>query len=250
MNTGAVKEIIQRTFNRFGLQIRRVDTGVSYIDPYIEQLRLLKNHPVKVVFEVGAADGRDCLKYAELFPDAQIIAFEPVPSSFAKLQDQVKSLGDRISINNVALCDAPGTAEFNIAEWDDASSLLKSNQTGSTFDVYNTTRHTIQVSTESIDNYVQKTGITRIDLLKMDAQGAELSILKGAENQISKGYIPLIYTEVSFLEIYQGVPTFETICTYLKERGYKLHNLYGLNTNQKGELAWGDAIFVRNTLNP
>jgi FkbM family methyltransferase len=242
------KELTQRALNRFGLQIRRVDPGVSYTDPYLEQVRLLKDHEVKVVFEIGAADGRDCLKYAELFPTAQVVAFEPVPTSFQKLQERVKPLQDRISVNNVAVCDVVGTAEFNIAEWDDASSLLKANNTGSTFDVYNNSRKAIQVKTETVDNYIKNAEITKIDLLKMDTQGAELSVLKGAESQLCASGISLIYTEVSFLEIYQGGTPFESLSAYLQERGYRLHNLYGLATNQKGQLAWGDAIFVRKEL--
>jgi FkbM family methyltransferase len=244
MNSSIVKEVIQKTFNRFGLQIRKMDRGVSYVDPYVEQCRLLEKHSVEVIFEVGAADGRDCLRYAELFPNSQVHAFEPVPASFAKLQKQIATVENRIKIVNAALSDTPGTAEFNLAQWDDASSLLPANNTGSTFDEYNATREVIEVKTDTIDNYCQTAGIDRIDLLKMDAQGAELNVLKGADNMLRRFPIPLIYTEVSFLNIYEGSAPFDVLTTYLRDRGYQLHNFYGLATNQKGQLAWGDAIFI------
>jgi FkbM family methyltransferase len=244
MNSSIVKEVIQKTFNRFGLQIRKMDRGVSYVDPYVEQCRLLKERQVGVIFEVGAADGRDCLYYAELFPNSRVHAFEPVPASFAKLKKRVATVEDRIEIVNVALSNTPGTAKFNLAHWDDASSLLPANNTGSTFDGYNAAREVIEVKTETIDRYCQTAGIKQIDLLKMDAQGAELNILKGAENTLRQFPIPLIYTEVSFLNIYEGGTQFDVLTTYLRSWGYQLHNFYGMATNQKGQLAWGDAIFV------
>jgi FkbM family methyltransferase len=248
MNSSIVKEGIQQIFNHFGLQIRRVDRGVSYVDPYVEQCRLLEKHRVEVIFEVGAADGRDCLRFAELFPTAQVHAFEPVPASFSKLQERIVTAENRIKIVNVALSDTLGTATFNLAQWDDASSLFQANQTGSTFDEYSMAREIIEVKTDTIDNYCQTVGIDRIDLLKMDAQGAELNILKGAKNTLSKSPIPLIYSEVSFLNLYEGGAPFDVLTTYLRTHGYQLHNLYGLVTNQKGQLAWGDAIFVHQKL--
>jgi FkbM family methyltransferase len=247
---GQVKELVQKSLNQMGLQIRRVDQGVSYVDPYAEQVRLLAKQSVKTVFEVGSADGRDCLHYTELFPEATVHAFEPVPLSFEKLQAKAFTSQGRVIPCNVAMSNEVGIATFNIAEWPDASSLLPANQTGSTFDAYNAPKSSIQVNTETIDHYCKTTGIEMIDLLKMDAQGAELSILQGAAQTLQQGRIKLIYAEVNFLEIYQGAGLYHALAAYLETKGFQLHNLYGLATNQKGQLAWGDAIFIRSDLMP
>jgi FkbM family methyltransferase len=241
---GQIKEFIQISLNRIGLQVRRVGRDVSYVDPYAEQVRLLKNNQVKTVFEVGAFDGRDTLRYAGLFPDAHIFAFEPFPASFQQLSEKTQH-EQRISTVNVALSNVVGTAEFNIAEWPDASSLLRPNLTGSIFDDYMQSKTKIEVQTETIDHYCQQHGIDTIDLLKMDAQGAEYSILEGAEEMIQQGKIGLIYAEVNFMELYQGAKPYDAIAGYLRERGFMLHNLYGLISNHKGQLAWGDAIFIQ-----
>jgi FkbM family methyltransferase len=166
---GQVKELVQKRLNQMGLQIRRVDQGVSYVDPYAEQVRLLKQQLVMTVFEVGAADGRDSLHYAELFLAAMVHAFEPVPLSFEKLKAKAEESGGRVIPCNVAMSDTVGMATFNIAEWPDASSLLAANQTGSTFDAYNAPKSAIQVKTETIDHYCQAACVEMIDLLKMDA---------------------------------------------------------------------------------
>jgi FkbM family methyltransferase len=244
---GDMKKLVQQVFNRFGLQIRRADRGVSYVDPYSEQVRLLQSQNVNNVFEIGAADGRDTIRYTELFPTAKVFAFEPVPNSFLKLQQTTQDK-PQVSVLNAAMSDVVGTASFNIAEWPDASSLFASNRTGSTFDDYNVAKTTIQVKTETIDNYCQCENIQAIDLLKMDAQGAELSILKGAEKMFEQRRVGLIYTEVNFLDIYQGAGPYDSIAAYLRFHDFQLHNFYDLFTNQKGQLTWGDAIFIRSDL--
>ena len=43
-------------------------------------------------------------------------------------------------------------------------------------------------------------------------------------------------------------PLYHNIALYLEDKGYALHNLYGLNRNERGELAWGDAIFTPKTI--
>ena len=55
------KATLQKVFNDFGYQIRKIETGVSFTDSYQEQKRLLQHSTVQTIFEVGAADGRDCI---------------------------------------------------------------------------------------------------------------------------------------------------------------------------------------------
>ena len=99
-------------------------------------------------------------------------------------------------------------------------------------------------------NNAAERGITHIDLLKMDAQGAELQILNGGRRTLARGGIDLIYSEVHILESYQGSALFYQLCALLAEHGFRLHNLYGLTHNQKGQLAWGDAIFLHERVRP
>ena len=248
MKKGAVKIALQNVFKRMGYQIRRIDGDVNFVDAYVEQERLLRGRRVETIFEIGAADGTHCVKYADQYPAAKIHAFEPLPVSFAKLQANAATRPGRIVAVNCALSDGTGLAHFHQAEWDDASSLLTPITTGSTYDQYNAARTTIEVKTDTLDNYCVAAGVDRIDLLKMDAQGAEMKILAGAEETLARRGIPVIYSEVNFLENWEGATRFDRMMTYLTARGFRLHNLYNLVSNQKGQLAWGDAIFVVDTL--
>jgi len=238
-----IKSAIQRFFNRFGFQIRKIDKGVSYIDPYQEQKRLLNNESVEVIFEVGAADGRDCDVYTALFPNSKVYAFEPLPDSFAKVVKRAE-VNKSIIPFNLALSSKSGEATFFKTDLDDASSLLESRITNSTFDIYQKVVGSIQVQTDTIDNICAANKVEKIDILKMDAQGAELEILKGAINMIKAGKIKMIYTEIQFVQLYKGAPLYHEIAAFLTENNFVLHNLFGFTHNQKGILAWGDALFV------
>ena len=55
--------LAQKLFGLFGLHVRRLEKGVKIDSAMEEQLRLAGNQ-VQCVFEIGAADGRDCVIYA------------------------------------------------------------------------------------------------------------------------------------------------------------------------------------------
>ncbi|MGH8611468.1 MAG: FkbM family methyltransferase [Gammaproteobacteria bacterium] len=238
------KFLVQSSFRRFGYQLRRLDEGVSMQDPHSEQIRLLGDAPVKVIFEVGAYNGRDTLRYAADFPGAQVYAFEPIPESFGYLSESVKGTPNITAVNS-ALYNNVGTAAMHLSTWIDASSLHKPLATGATFDKYAASDSQITVSTDTLDHFCREHGVSRIDLLKIDAQGAEFSILQGGVDLLSRGAIRVIFVEVAFSPLYEGGARFDQVMELLCDHGFRLHNLYGLVSNQRGELAWGDALFVK-----
>jgi FkbM family methyltransferase len=237
------KFLVASTLRRFGYQLRRLDEGVNMADPHGEQLRLLGDASVKTVFEVGAYNGRDAVRYAADFPAAHVYAFEPLPESFGYLSENVKGSAN-ITAVNAAMCDQVGTATMHLSNWIDASSLHKPIASGATFDKYTASDRQITVQTDTLDHYCAQNGIKVIDLLKIDAQGAELAILKGARYLLSRSAIRVIFVEVAFGPLYEGGARFDEVMGLLCEHGFRLHNLYGLVSNQRGELAWGDALFV------
>jgi FkbM family methyltransferase len=239
---GVLKLKVQRFANRLGYQIRRMDQGVAIMDAYAEQRRIL-GEGVRTVFEVGASDGRDSLRYAELFPAAKVFAFEPVPESFARLSAKTAAC-PRVSGFNFAIADQPGCAEFHLSNWIDASSLLKPKVTGSTFDEYQASARSITVQVDTLDAVCRREGIDHIDLLKMDAQGAELRILEGASETFARGAVDMVFSEVHFMESYEGAARFDQVMSWLLCRGLRFHGLYDINHNHRGQMTWCDALFV------
>ncbi|RWO82894.1 MAG: FkbM family methyltransferase [Mesorhizobium sp.] len=232
---------VQRIFGMFGYHLRKLERGVRIDDPFEEQLRLAGD--VASIFEVGAADGRDTRTYADRCPKAIVHAFEPLPENFAKLRAVAES-ESRIVPVNAAVSSEVGTASFHVAALPDASSLFSPRRTGSRFDKYMSESDVIEVNVTTISDYCRKNAVQSIDLLKMDAQGSELNILKGAEALLIKKRIRIIYSEVLFMKIYDGCCQFHEVTAYLDQFNYRLHAIYNQHHNESGRLAWADAIYL------
>ncbi|WP_027150988.1 FkbM family methyltransferase [Mesorhizobium sp. WSM2561] len=234
---------VQRIFNMFGYHLSKLERGVRIDDSFEEQLRLAGD--VATIFEVGSADGRDTRTYADRCTKAIVHAFEPLPENFTKLR-AVAEQEPRIIPVNMAVSSKAGTASFHVAALPDASSLFSARSTGSTFDKYTTEKDVIEVSVITLDGYCERESVNNIDILKMDAQGAELEILKGAENILGSKKIKLIYSEVNFMRIYDGSCLFHEVTAHLEKLNYRLHAIYNQHHNQFGRLAWADAIYLPN----
>ena len=85
--------------------------------------------------------------------------------------------------------------------------------------------------------------IKSIDILKMDIQGGELAALKGAQQLLENRGIACIYTEAYFIEQYEAQPLFHDISKFLYSYDFTLQDIY-TPIYGKGNMAWGDAIFV------
>jgi FkbM family methyltransferase len=243
-----VKHRVQTILAKAGYQLRRVEGGSSVDDPYAMQ-RALLGPGVETIFEVGAADGTDTENYCRDYPRADVYAFEPLDESFAKVQARAGT-NPRLKPFQIALSDREGESTFFIAESNDSSSLLPPRETGSNFDEHHQTRAEQTVKTTTLDTFRAEQGIGRIDLLKVDAQGAELSILDGAEQTLTAGQVSLIFIEVQFIPAYEGAPRYDELATRLYSKGFSLHNFYDLQHDQHGRLCWGDALFVHESFTP
>jgi FkbM family methyltransferase len=74
--------------------------------------------------------------------------------------------------------------------------------------------------TETADGFFRSQNLERVDFLKLDTQGTELEILKGAREYLSAGKIAVVKTEVSLLPVYRDQCTFSEIDRFMKEQGF------------------------------
>lgn len=131
-----------------------------------------------------------------VFPDAEIHLFEPSKKTFStlsnNLRDSVKNYGGSVKCNNFGLSDSPSTMTLH---YDNENSGLASlyNRQLDYIGIDFSMSETVTLST--IDEYCSANGITSIDWLKMDVEGHELSVLKGAEKILSRGGINAMQME-------------------------------------------------------
>lgn len=159
--------------------------------------RILSNS--SIVFDVGANRGQSIAFFKKMFPLVTVLAFEPSPRVFLKLQKKWENKKN-ISLFELALGAAKGETVFFEHLLDETSTMSPPNP-NSTWqkrknrillvrDSNSFEETLVQVTT--LDIFCAENGIRQIDLLKIDVEGFEYNVLKGAQNVLMKGAIKAI----------------------------------------------------------
>ncbi|MFT4049440.1 MAG: FkbM family methyltransferase [Solirubrobacterales bacterium] len=195
----------------------------------------------KTVLDVGGHHGQFTLFALERFPDAQITTFEPQADGAEKIT-AVTAGEPRVKIENYALGAEPGSAELNISRRSDSSSLLPigKGQTDAFPGTEAASTETIKV--ETLDNLLPDAP-TRPALLKIDVQGFELDVLRGATRTLAG--IDAIFAECSFVELYEGQPLVGEIIAFLAGHDFAIAGVFGVNYDSAGRCLQADFLFRR-----
>jgi FkbM family methyltransferase len=184
-----------------------------------------------VVFDVGACEGEDSIRYQRRFPNARVYAFEPLAGNVERARAHFAASGtSRITLEQVAVSDSIGTATFHISsgrpddapdpEWDygnKSSSLLAP---GETVQVHRwlAFEETATVATTTLADYCAANAIERIDFMHLDVQGAELMVLAGAGPVLER--IRAVWMEVETVPLYRDQPLAGEVDRFMAEHGF------------------------------
>ncbi len=207
---------------------------------------LLRGRVRPVLFDVGAHFGETHAGFARNFPDARIYCFEPFPDSFARLAENVADRADSRAFN-IGFSDRPGAQEFHANRASPTNSLLElDSRAPETWEMPGLLgERKVNCRFETIDAFMEAQGIARIDLLKLDVQGAEYRVLAGAERALGEGRIDAIYMEIITGPTYVEQWPLERYLAYLHERGFELFGFFNLAYRSDHYLMQLDALFRR-----
>jgi FkbM family methyltransferase len=159
-----------------------------------------------VIFDVGANVGDYSLCLRGFLPTAKIHSFEPARSVFQQLAANIEAARSDGQIKpwNFGFSDSERTVEFYsyTVEGNEASVLSSIDQRLPTQVLDVQTQGTQQIQVRTIDNFCETEGIVRIDFLKIDVEGHELSVLRGAQRMLATGSIWSIQFEFGPANIY------------------------------------------------
>jgi FkbM family methyltransferase len=170
-----------------------------------------------VVYDIGANVGYFSLLAAVLTgPQGQVVAFEPLPRNVAFLNKHIAiNCLDNIKLIEAAVSDREGKAAFTLGA---STAMGHIGETGE-----------IEVALVSLDALLDKGVIKPPDTIKIDVEGAEFEVLKGARNILSQ-YRPILFLDTHHREVHQKV------IQLLSDMGYQFTILDGKTLAETKEI--------------
>jgi len=210
------------------------------VDLYLDLLKLGAAHRPKVIFDVGANQGQTALKLVQWFPDASVHCFEPVSATRAKLAANTRKYA-QIHLHPEALAAEAGSAQIQLLDDDSKNTLdVHASDQG-----LNQGSETIVLDT--LDRVMERLGLERIHLLKIDTEGHDLEVLKGAVHALAAERIDFVQVEAGMNPHNDRHVPFEDFHAFLKTYGYQCFGFYDQHLEWSGErrLRFANPAFVR-----
>ena len=180
-----------------------------------------------IVFDVGAHHGQSIRFFKRLYPNAEIIAFEPQKQSYEILSRLVaKWRYSGISIYQFGLGDVTKSIDFYESVLSETSTFVLPNK--DSIYLKNKNRFLFQSraysfklvssSMASLDDFVKENNVNLIDVLKIDVEGFELNVIQGANMTITQNKINILQIENQRNDMRQN--DYLAIDTFLRKRNY------------------------------
>lgn len=220
-----MKGIIKQVLRNRGWFVRKSSGLPAGVDLHTDISRDANPRAFEVVVDVGANVGHMSKTFAECFEKAHVYSFEPIPDTFAILKQSTANV-ERISTHQLALSDTTGVTEMFLQADCGLNSLSPAvNRPDQSMD-----GRSIRVKTEPLGSWCESHDIQSIDLLKIDTEGHDIQVLKGAEKMLAAGRIQYILVEASFHPDNQRNTPFSQLNDYLFPFGYKVRGIHDQST--------------------
>ena len=228
--------------NRAYMHVRRDAGGARDLYRLLNK-RWLARERIGTVLDVGANEGQFIKVARALFPQASILAFEPIPSLNRGLQSLLGSSAKN-AVFQVACGREPATRTLHLATFGPATSLLNPTSLRIPDFPVVETNESIDVQVERLDRLVAGCDfVLKPYLLKIDVQGFELEVLHGATGILPD--IVAVVCEVNLAPFYEGQASFEDIYAFMRQHDFSLVNLAEpIRAPGTEEILYFDAAFL------
>lgn len=201
-------------------------------------------YAIDLVVDVGANRGQYAADLRAAGYDERIVSFEPLDEPYRRLAEA--SADDAAwEVRRLALGRAPAIAEMHVSEDTRNSSLLVVGERHVRAVPHSRTVGLQRVEIARLDAiWSQLIASSRRAYLKMDTQGYELEVLRGATAALRS--VVLLEAEVSLVPVYGPAASFEPVTAFLSNHGFAPIAFEGvLDDADTGEMLQADVIFRR-----
>lgn len=166
---------------------------------------------IEYIVEVGCLNAADSMFFKEKFPAANVYAIEGLPDNYEKYLKK----NTLINTYNTVICDYVGEIEYFVKSINGIHGIYDRGKR------YGTKKITSPCTT--LDKFCEENNIPRIDILKIDVEGATLNVLRGMVNILPK--VKIMHLETEKGELFEGQALHDEIEKYLTERTFKMISL-------------------------
>ncbi len=217
--------------DRFGYELirkKRHPSASSHLS------NVIKHYKINLVLDVGANVGQFAMRLRKNGYSGEIHSFEPGLDAYGKLCSN--SQRDNLWVaHHLALGHETGKIDINVSQSSDLSSILNPNPFG--LDRFEKIKVVKQeaVSITTIDLFAEehiRDFENRRVLLKMDTQGFDLNVFRGAKKSVDN--ILCMQSEISFCPIYESMPNYTESLELYQNSGFAISGLYPVS--RKGDM--------------
>lgn len=185
------------------------------------------------ILDIGAYEGEWTSMCIKIFKHAKFIMFEAQEAKQIKL-DELKS--DQIDYH-IGLLGPTVTDKAKFYVNETVSSALP--------EAAKTNQEYVEIPMYTIDEVLLKKGVANVDFIKLDVQGFELEVLKGASKTLETAEVVLM--EVSLIEINKGAPLINEVMQFMSSRDFQCYDICSMVRRPLDKALWQtDLIFVKN----
>ena len=214
--------------------MKHVPQGFEF---YFDLRKYQPDYRPKVVFDVGANTGQTVIKWNKFFPKAEYYCFEPVSATMVALKKNTARFKN-IHYYQCALGTERRQAEIILCEDSSLNSFIDS--------VKEIGERTETVQIDTLDGVCQADSINYIDILKIDTEGFDIEVLKGASTMLKANQISFIQVEAGMNPHNKLHIPLQQFVDYLTPYGYVLFGIYEQHLEWTGEkrLSFSNPVFI------
>lgn len=210
--------------------LRHLSTGRSPVEPEAAALAGFLSDEA-VCFDVGANYGLYTLTFAAgIGPAGRVFSFEPLPGPHAFLARTVRWLGvDNVTVSDQALGDRRGVAEMSLPRRRGipvhGRSFIADEADGLGPNAEFRAEKRLSVGLSTVDTVVRAAGLERVDLIKIDVEGYEPAVVRGAEWTLAH-HRPTLLLEIERRHLLKFGVEPAALVASLARQGYQMAALW------------------------
>ena len=238
----AMEKIIQSMGRKLGLEIR---WHTIYSSESFNLYRLLVYNQIDTVLDIGANIGQYSMDLIANGFRGRIISFEPLAEAYRKLKaNNLGSKGNWSVGNRMAFGNSDEEIEMNVSGNLTSSSILPMMDAHSRAAPDSAYVHKERVPMRRLDSIAGELNLGKNLFIKIDVQGFEMEVLKGAAHTIENARG--LQIEMSLVELYEGQGLMMEMINYLTSLNFELHALFPVFKDEStGRLLQVDGVFIK-----